>query len=168
MKPNLALILAITAALGALPLATEGGWAKGGVGVTAVGVTAEEVMAEEVMAEEVMAEAHTSAVVMVVDTSAVVMVADTSPAVMAVGTSAMVRLAAKFCNPARMISTNVSTASKLMAQPSQQRTRPSRAAMFHLPFGIQCMPCVACCASAVALARMIETAINHGARLISV
>jgi hypothetical protein len=32
MKPNLALILAITAALGALPLATEGGWAKGGGG----------------------------------------------------------------------------------------------------------------------------------------
>ena len=32
MKPNLALILAITAALGALPLATEGSWAKGGGG----------------------------------------------------------------------------------------------------------------------------------------
>jgi hypothetical protein len=32
MKPNLALILAITAALGALPLATEGAWAKGGGG----------------------------------------------------------------------------------------------------------------------------------------
>jgi hypothetical protein len=32
MKPNLALILAITAGLGALPLATEGGWAKGGGG----------------------------------------------------------------------------------------------------------------------------------------
>jgi hypothetical protein len=32
MKPNLAPILAITAALGALPLATEGGWAKGGGG----------------------------------------------------------------------------------------------------------------------------------------
>src|SRR6516225_9153005 len=32
MKPNLALILAITAALGVLPLATEGAWAKGGGG----------------------------------------------------------------------------------------------------------------------------------------
>ena len=32
MKPNLVLILAITAALGALPLATEGSWAKGGGG----------------------------------------------------------------------------------------------------------------------------------------
>ena len=32
MKPNLALILAITVALGALPLATEGSWAKGGGG----------------------------------------------------------------------------------------------------------------------------------------
>ena len=33
MKPNLALILAITTALGALPLATECSWAKGGGGV---------------------------------------------------------------------------------------------------------------------------------------
>ena len=32
MKPNLALILAIAAALGVLPLATEGSWAKGGGG----------------------------------------------------------------------------------------------------------------------------------------
>ena len=32
MKPNLALILTITAALGTLPLATEGSWAKGGGG----------------------------------------------------------------------------------------------------------------------------------------
>jgi LTXXQ motif family protein len=32
MKPNLALILAIATALGALPLATEGSWAKGGGG----------------------------------------------------------------------------------------------------------------------------------------
>ena len=32
MKPNLALILAITAALGALPLGTEGSWGKGGGG----------------------------------------------------------------------------------------------------------------------------------------
>ena len=46
MKPNLALILAITAALGALPLATEGSWGKGGGGVTAEGVMVEVVTAE--------------------------------------------------------------------------------------------------------------------------
>jgi Predicted membrane protein len=68
MKPNLALILAITAALGALPLATEGSWAKGGGGGHGGGGHG---------GGGHFGGGHGGA-----DTSAVVMAADTTPVVM--------------------------------------------------------------------------------------